>query len=81
MSIRSPKSDPICFLQDTSISLEGDITTQSNMITQDEYWDIPIKITVRKKLTDFDLNGPVMYVAYPYLITGQSIEDPALTSR
>ena len=47
-------------------------------VTQDEVFDTPIEITVLKKLSNFDIEGPMMYVAYPYTVLGAKIDFPPL---
>ncbi len=67
-------------MADTSIVLQMN-ESAALQITQDEEFDIPIQITVRKRLSNFDIEGPVMFQAIPFSILGKKIENPTIMAK
>ena len=64
----SSPSDSICYFADNAIQL---FDSYSKFITMNYRFDDPMQIKIRKKLSYFDKNGPVIYSAFPRYINGK----------
>ena len=80
MFVQSLPTEKICFFQDVSLAMLAAAFSQ-NTITQDQEFDTPVSVKIRKKISYFDTNGPQIYVAYPFLVASQPISAPDLSAK